>query len=258
MKDDKIFIYNDDDFESYKYKDLGILNIKSNVYEIVTDLPESSNFIEAIQIFESDHSINGIIIFNEGNSLGTAEYERYISSVFSHSGDDEKWTDLELSNRTTRTRELVILNKVIKKIIHSPKIVISSLQGEVVTPFIGASLACDIRFVSENTVFVFSHSKMNIHPSGALPYFLPKYVGHGTAANILYGKYTLSPEEAKKLGIVREIIPEEKFFETVIEKSQEIIGKGLNAFVCTKKLFNAGFSDLEKYLNLEECDFKQK
>ena len=215
-----------------------LIKLKNNVYEIVTDLPESSNFIQTINSLEEDNTIQAIIIINENNCFGNEEYEKYINSVFSHGGSDENWTDIELSNRTTRERELVILNKVIKKIINSSKLFVSALQGEVVTPFFGASLACDIRLISQNTHFIFSHVHMNIHPSGAVPYFLPKFIGHAKATEILYSREKLSAAEASELGLVMSVLPSNEFESSVIKVTKSILSKGTDSFLCTKKLLN--------------------
>ena len=132
------------------------------------------------------------------------------------------------------------------------------MSGEIVTPFFGASLAMDIRLVSEDVTFLLSHMQMDIHPSGALPYFLPKFIGHAKASNILYGKEKISVKEAHELGLVSEILPEENFDESVLKYVRERKSIGKNVAGCTKKLFNSNFLDLEKYLNIEECDFQQK
>ncbi len=54
MKNQRINIYEDQDFESYKIDNIGVLKIKNNVYEIITDLIESSTFFESMDAIEKD------------------------------------------------------------------------------------------------------------------------------------------------------------------------------------------------------------
>ena len=44
---EKVF-YEDDDFISYVSRGIGVIRIKDNVYEIVTDISESSEFFNVI------------------------------------------------------------------------------------------------------------------------------------------------------------------------------------------------------------------
>ncbi|MDX1701265.1 MAG: enoyl-CoA hydratase/isomerase family protein, partial [Melioribacteraceae bacterium] len=166
-------------------------------------------------------------------------------------------SNIELTNRTRRTRQLIILNKLIKKIVNFPKLVVVALNGEIVTPFFGASLAADIRIAADNVNFLLSHTKRNIHPSGALPYFLPKYIGHGKASNILLGRDAISSDEALELGLLSLILPENNFEESALEEVNNRTKSFNNAYNCSKVLLNSNYSDLEKYLSFEECEFKQ-
>lgn len=258
MKDQTNFRYIDDDFESYITDGLGIIKIKNNVFEIVTDIPESSKFLDTLDYFEHESEVTAIMVINEDGCLGNKEYKRYLNSIFKHTENEGKWSHVNSSQRITRTREIVILNNIIKKFIKSSKLIIAALNGEIVTPFFGASLAMDLRLASSNVSFKLSHIEMNLHPTGALTYFLPKYLAHAQAANILYGWDTLSLDKAYNVGLISEIIPADNFEETVMQIAEEKIKISKNVMGCTKKLLNSNFSDLEKYLNLEECDFHQK
>lgn len=255
MENHKKIVFKDEDFESYKLENIGVMKIKRNVFEIVTDLSESSKFIQSLSVVEKDINIDGILVLNENNCLGANEYTNYLNKVFSHDGSDTKRTHLEISNPETRTRQLVILNSLIRKIVHSNKIIINALHGEIVTPFFGASLAADLRLASEDAVFLLSHSKMGVHPSGALPYFLPKYVGHAKASHILFCVDKITAKEALDLEIICEIIPKENFEEMCVAKVSQLLARGSNTMKCTKKLLANNYEDIDKYLNMEECNF---
>lgn len=256
MKNLKSHIFEDTDFESYKIENIGVMKIKSNVYEIITDLNESSKFIQAMDTLERNPNIAALLILNEGNCLGDERYKSYLNTIFSHEENVVTSTNVELSNRKTRTRQLVILNSIIRKVIHSDKLVVNAMHGEIVTPFFGASLAAEIRLASEDVVFLLSHTKENIHPSGALPCFLPKQIGLAKASQILFCTDKLTVKEAFDLGLIHEILPIRNFEDQCIEKVKAIIARGNNTIKCTKRLLANYFEDVGKYLDTEECEFK--
>lgn len=258
MENQRVVFYEDKDFESYKVENIGVIKIKNNVFEIITDLPESSKFMRSLKTIEKDIHIEGILIINENNCLGPIEYQNYLNNVFSKSNTYEKLNHLELSNRETRTRELIILNNLIRQIVHSNKLVVNAAHGEIVTPFFGAAFAADLRLAASNAVYLLSHSSLGVHPSGALPYFLPKFIGQAKASQILFCRDKISAEEALELGIIYDILPVDKFEELAIEKVRKILGKGSNVLKGTKRLLNSNFEDLEKYLNMEECNFLRR
>jgi enoyl-CoA hydratase/carnithine racemase len=66
---------------------------------------------------------------------------------------------------------------------------------------LGASLAADFRFASENTVLALCHLKLGVHPAGALPYFLPKYVNYANVYNILFSGKNISADEALEFRV---------------------------------------------------------
>ena len=255
METQKETIYEDKDFQCYKIGRIGVIKIIKNIFEIVTDLPESSNFISVMNDLENDKTVEAILFLNEKGSLGNEEYLTYLKQVLAHNEMGKEWSNIEITNRKTRTRELVILNTIITKIVLSEKLIVTGLRGEIVTPFFGASLAADIRFATDDVVFLLSHLQMNIHPSGALPFFLPRYIGHAKASQILFNGEEVTVTEAMELGIIQEILPIENYEELCIEKINRILLKGENVISCTKKLLNFNFEDLDNYLGMEECNY---
>lgn len=255
MENSKIIIYEDPNFECYRDDKIGILKIKNNVFEIITDLQKSYRFIKCITLLEKDDNISAIVIFNEKNSLGNKEYINYLNRVTSHKRIENQFDDTRTINKLTRTREHVVLNNIISKIVKSCKIIVNASNGEIVTPFFGLALAADLRFASDETIFYLSHSQMNVHPNGALPYFLPKLLGYAKASQILLCSDKITAQEALDLGILLEILPEENFEELCITEVKKIIARGDNTLKCTIKMLSTNFKNLREYTNMEECEF---
>lgn len=258
MENNRISLYEDLNFKCYTVDKIGVLKIKSNVFDIITDLQKSDRFINYMSLLEKDNNISAIVILNDKNSLDNKEYVNYINKVTSHKMNEKGFDDTRILNNERRTREHVILNNIISKIVKSSKIIVNVSDGEIVTPFLGAALAADIRFATEDTIYLLSHLQMNIHPTGAVPYFLPKLLGHAKASQILLCYDKLTANEALQLGLIFENLPPENFEEICMNKVRKIISRGDNALKCTIKMLSSNFENLREYTNMEECEYTRR
>lgn len=258
MDNNRISLYEDFNFECYTVDKIGVLKIKNNVFDIITDLPKSFRFINYMSLLEKDNNISAIVIFNNKNSLGNDEYVNYINKVTSHKKNEKRFDDTRILNNERRAREHIILNNIISKIVKSCKIIVNASDGEIVTPFFGAALAADIRFATEDTIYLLSHLQLDVHPTGAVPYFLPKLLGHAKASQILLCYDKLTAQEAFQLGLIFEILPADNFEEICLDKVKKIITRGDNALKCTIKMLSSNFENLREYTNMEECEYARR
>lgn len=253
MENQKNVIFNDNKFETYKIDKVGVIKIKNDVYNIVTDLPESSNFFIALDKLENDKNISAILFINNNEALGSKAYLDYINTTKEIKITNE--IDLKNLNINRRNKQITIINRLILKIVHSSKTIFFGMTGEIVTPFLGLSLAADFRFVSDKCLFILSHSSLDIHPSGGLLYFLPKYLGLSKTSKILYSTEKITPEEALEMELIYKLFNETNFEEKCIVEINEILKLKKNDLKCIKRLWAYNFNDIEKYLSIEECDF---
>lgn len=255
MNNNRISLYEDLNFECYAVEKIGVMKIKNNVFNLITDLQKSYRFINYMSRLEEDNNISAIVIFNNKNSLGSDEYVNYMNKVTSHKKNEKRFDVARILNREKRTREHVILNNIISKIVKSSKIIVNVSDGEIVTPFFGAALAADIRFATEDTIYLLSHFQKDVHPTGAVPYLLPKLLGHAKASQILLCYDKLTVQEAFQLGLVHEILPSDNFEEICLDKVRKIITRGDNALKSTIKMLSTNFQTLRDYTNMEENEY---
>ena len=252
MNDHKSFEYEDEDFKSYLKENIGIIKIKKNVFEIVTDISESSELFSVLDHAVQDSTIESLLIINEPACLSEEEYDQYLSKILSHEVDEtqeKKVTDIGAS--ILRARQINILNHFIVTMFEFKKPTAVGLCGSVVTPFFGISLAHDFRFAAENMVFSLSHLKYGLHPSGALPFFLPKFIGLAKAPDILMKGGTINAEEALRLNLINEIFPVIDFEDQCIREFRKICEKKSSVLSWTKRLLNNYGDDLKNYIDWE-------
>ena len=243
MQAKKSFDFENDQIKCYTAENIGIIKLKSNVFNIVSSLGESSDVFSIFEIAEHDKNIKLLLIMNESCCFSDQEYSEFIGSITDK--------DSGSGNQIVRLRQINILNRFILEILNFKKLFISCLSGNIVTPFFGASLAADFRFVSEDMVFSLSHLKHKVHPSGALPYFLPKYVGFSKASELLFNDRDISAKDALKLGLVNKILPTENFEKHCIQEALSFVEIDPNAVKSTKYLLNFSKKELELYFERE-------
>ena len=132
-----------------------------------------------------------------------------------------------------------------------PKFVVVALQGEVVTPFLGASLVCDHRVAAEGTVFLNRAYRFGMPPGGALTYLLPAYVGYATASRLLLEGLDVPVAQALELGIVDEVVPVEELEAAAVEVARRMAAKPWQAVAAVKQLLTQSLLGLTAHYELE-------
>lgn len=250
MKTLDSFNFEDDDLKSYLYNNILIINIKRNAFEIVTDLSESAYLFEVLDIAEKSEEVKVVFVYNNPGCFGDEEYEIFLRKLFKiELQEDAHFGHVE--DQSLRIRQINILNHFISRSVSFKKLLIIGLQGSVVTPFFGASLAADLRFGTDDMAFSLAHLKYGLHPTGALPLLLPKHVGLSKAKYLLYRGGRVSASEALQLNVVNKLFPKNKFLESAITEIEEILQNDVTILNITKKLFHTNDEELLNYFEFE-------
>ncbi len=241
-----------DNIKSYVVDDVAILKIKCNAFKTISDLGEANRVLPWFDLIERHESIKGILAFSEKSCLGEIPYEEFLSEIAGRNIVGEKNKKISrFENKEIRAIEINTIINLIRKIITFKKIFIAAINGEVVTPFFGLCLAADFRFGSSDMKVLLSHVQYGLHPSGALPYLLPKYLNQQLSTNYLIHGGMISAEEALKFNLVNEILPADNFEKLCIQKAVEYCRHDIGFIRLSKILLNRNLKELEDYLKLE-------
>jgi len=248
------FWYEDLALKTYIEEEIGIIKIKCNVFDTITDLVESGKFISFFHIAEINPKIKAILILNEGGCMNEEEYEKFLKRIMFQQGEKgTSETHQPLMRKLDRSRQINILNRIIHQLVEFKKISFVGLQQSIVTPFFGTCLGADFRFASENMSFSLMHLKYGLPPSGALPFFLPRYVPHGKAIEILLTRERIDAQEALQLGLVNKIFPVEDFEKSCFQEIHKICLLDPQVIHTTKLLLNFSRSELHRYFDTESA-----
>jgi enoyl-CoA hydratase/carnithine racemase len=229
---------------------LFIIRIPVDHYEILSSVEEGERRLHWLDAREADERVKVILLMNEPGAYGESTYRRYHDDMLKKISENRKGRD-GTADHQKGVREMHLLQRFILKRIKSSKLYIDCLQGEVISPFIGASLAADMRFATEETRFVFSHLRKGPYVDGGLPFFLQRYVGHSRALQILLSRGEMDSEEAKSLGLVDRILPVHGFEEACIQAARKLCTYEAEDLAIMKRMFYHFSDELERVFMLE-------
>lgn len=250
--------FSNEEFDCVVENDLAVLTIKGNAFRSISTIQRNLDIIPWFDNVENSKEVRGILVLNEKNALSEEAYVDFLKDVVGDDFDPQNPKEISrFTKNQIRSREINILGNLIRKVVFTHKIIVSGLDGDVVTPFFGLSLAADFRFTSASMNFVLSHIKYRLHPSGALPFFLPHYLGMSKVKEILFRGGKLSAVELKQLGLINGFFNDDEFIESVKSEAVKICKTSLNVVSSTKKLLYNYRKELDDYLTLE-AEFMMK
>lgn len=229
---------------------LASIYVKEKVFDFITDVNLSSQLIDFIDQVDHDSSVKVLIFFNAPESFDDEQYDKYIYSIMEKKDDSEKDGNPCFTKKNVRFREINILNTIIKQMAKSQTLIVSGLQGTVVTPFVGAAMVADFRFASENAVFSMAHNRYGLHPSGGLPFFLSSYLHHSKALEMQMSENILA-KDAVDLGIINKLLPNKNFEKQLIKEIQPYLELPFCTVRDTKRLTNFSRKSLVEYFEYE-------
>jgi enoyl-CoA hydratase len=102
------------------------------------------------------------------------------------------------------------------------KPIIAAINGYAVAAGLETALLADIRIVAENAVFGAFERRWNIVGGDGLTVRLPLVVGFGRAMELIITGRAVYPEEALRIGLANEVVPEGQSLERAIELAKQI------------------------------------
>jgi len=134
-------------------------------------------------------------------------------------------------------RFITDLHRCFLGIRQSEKIVIASINGYALGAGLEFAASCDLRIASEHARFGMPEVKVGI-PSVIEAAFLPRLIGLGRAAAMVYTGEMVDAQEAWRIGLIHKVVSQEKLKEATREMAGKILQNGPTALVLQKKLIS--------------------
>lgn len=133
-----------------------------------------------------------------------------------------------------------------------PKPILVAVNGACAGAGLGLALAGDIRYASDQSVFLTAFIGIGLAPDTGVSYWLPRLVGSAQAAEMLFTNKRVSGEEAATMGLVNKTLPHEALMAEARAMAQTLansptVGIGL----IKKALLNSTTATLQEQLGYE-------
>lgn len=213
-------------------KDL-IFTVEDGIARIVLNRPDSLNafslemidlWIDALQTVRDSDDIRVLVISGNGRGFCSGgDVKSMIKGEGFLKGDGKQdFSSTALARKNSLWKKVQRIPLTLQEI-DIP--VIAKLHGVAYGAGFDMTLACDIRIAAESTRICESYLNVGIVPGDGAAWFLPRFVGTDVALDLLWNRTVLSAKEAKDLGLVTFVVPDEELDEFV-EQYVEKLSKG--------------------------------
>jgi 2-(1,2-epoxy-1,2-dihydrophenyl)acetyl-CoA isomerase len=127
--------------------------------------------------------------------------------------------------------------------IQYPKPIIAAINGPSYGFGFTVTLTCDIRLASERAKFSCAFVRIGVTPEFCSTFFLPRLIGYGKAAELIFTAKLFDAHEALEIGAVNQVFPHRRLMpearkmakqiasmpSTAIQKSKEILRHGMQS-----------------------------
>lgn len=103
-----------------------------------------------------------------------------------------------------------------------PKPILAAINGPAVGLGFILPLYCDLRFASDQARFSTVFAKRGLVAEYGIAWILPRVIGLGNAADLLFSARTIDAAEALRIGLVERVFPQENFLESVRAYAAEL------------------------------------
>lgn len=178
------------------------------------------NLTETIKTWSADQEIRLIILTGSGDRA-------FVGGV-----DVRAMMDLDPEEAERFITDLHHCFLAIRK---AEQIVIASINGFALGGGLEMAASCDLRIASDKARFGMPEVRVGI-PSVIEAALLPRLIGLGRAAALVYTGEMIDAEEAEHLGLINKKVPRDTLKEATRQWAEKILQSGPTAMILQKKL----------------------
>ena len=139
-----------------------------------------------------------------------------------------------------------------------PRPIIAAINGLAMGLGSTLPLACDIRIASTEATFSFAFSRIGATPEFCSSYFLPRLIGSGMAAELIFTARRFDAQEAMTIGLINRVVPPEDLMPEAEKMAAQIAHFPPMAVASAKNLLRHGSqSTIDQVLDYETVVLQQ-
>ncbi len=129
-------------------------------------------------------------------------------------------------------------HSIARKLETMPQPVIIGIHGFTLGGGVEFSCACDIRIATENSIFSQPEIDIGVIPGWGGTQRLSRIVGIAKAKEMIYTGKRIDAHEAKEIGLVNHVVPQDKLNDVVMGLAKTMASKGKLALFDAKRSIN--------------------
>lgn len=98
-----------------------------------------------------------------------------------------------------------------------PKVTIAAINGPAAGAGLSISLSCDLRIASDKAKLTTAFSKVGFSGDFGITWPLTQLLGQAKAKELLFLSDVLTAEQAREIGLVNRVLPQDTFMDSVME-----------------------------------------
>ena len=226
---------------TYEIKDrVGLITLSRLDARNALNLQMRADLTEIILEIRQDKDLAALVITGSGGA-------------FCAGGDLKSLSENRRPITDNRTR-IQDLHLWFRELVDLELPVIAAVDGPAFGAGFNLALAADFIFASPRARFCAVFGRIGLVPDLGGFFTLPRLVGLQAAKDIIFTARTLEPEEAKSLGMIRDIIPENDLLDHALAFAGQLRNASREAIGMSKTILNKSFeldqralSEMESY-----------
>lgn len=174
-----------------------------------------------------------------------------VGGVFSAGGDVTSMQGLDEAQARARMQHIHALCRLVA---HARFPVVSAMEGIAAGAVVGLALLGDHVVGGPGTRVLFPFLRLGLAPDWGQLLTLPRKVGIGPARRILTSGETLGGDEAFRIGLLDELVPDEQVMDAAVRKASALASLPQEAYSRMKQRLNHASGSLAEELAREESD----
>lgn len=174
-----------------------------------------------------------------------------VGGVFSAGGDVPSMAGLDEEGARRRMQHIHVLCRLVA---HARIPVVSAMEGFAAGAVVGLALLGDQIIAGPGTKVMFPFLKLGLAPDWGQLLTLPRRIGVGAARRILTSGITVAGEEAVRIGLADELVPDDQVMQAAVARAAELALLPHEAFGRMKMRLNQPSDSLDDELAREEDD----
>ena len=223
----------------------GIAIVYLNRPKVLNALNETmkNELIHALKETEEDDEIRVMILTGRGRG-------------FCAGADLSRFMEIQQSDKGHRKKSRFGSVDFPRAFIQYPKPMIAAINGPSYGFGFTVTLTCDIRLASERAKFSCAFVRIGVTPEFCSTFFLPRLIGYGKAAELIFTARPFDAHEALEMGAINKVFPHHRLMPEAKKMAKQIASMPPPAVQKSKEILRHGIqSTLEQVIQHEAIVF---